>query len=194
MQAIGIEVDCEARYAAKALSRAFHVQPNTFRIPMSATPLDSSDPVQRVERGWFGQAASRAGELAVIHLVPLLITYRLGYVSRLLGLSFEQTGTVCQSLAVMTLVQCIIHSAAPLPTDGKRINSMVSETIVFIHMICCEHRDLTLNRLQYLCSHCRSCRYSAGTVTRYSFRLHGATAIMFLTALWHHVRSSKTLG
>lgn len=104
----------------------------------------------------LGRAALRAGQLAVIHVVPLLITYRLGFVSRVLGLSFNVTGRVHQSLALMASVQSIVHIAIHLQTDEKQIKSMVFPTIVFIYALSCEHRHLTVSRPQRLCSHCRS--------------------------------------
>ncbi len=102
-------------------------------------------------------AALRAGQLAVIHVVPLLITYQLGFVSRLLGLSFNVTGRVHQSLAFMALVQSILHSAIHLQTGGKQIETMVSQTIVFVHASLCKHRHLIVSRPQRHCSHYRSC-------------------------------------
>lgn len=53
----------------------------------------------------LGQAALRAGLLAIIHVVPLLITYQLGFVSSVLGISLNLVGKLHQSLAVMVLVQ-----------------------------------------------------------------------------------------
>ena len=62
----------------------------------------------------FGRAASRAGELAVIHIVPLLITYQLAFVSSVLGVSLDTVKKAHQSLAVMVLLQGMLHSALHL--------------------------------------------------------------------------------
>jgi hypothetical protein len=65
----------------------------------------------------LGQAALRAGQLAVIHVVPLLITYQLGFVSNILGLSLNVVRKVHQSLAVMVLVQGMLHSVLHFQTE-----------------------------------------------------------------------------
>ena len=68
----------------------------------------------------LGQAALRAGQLAVIHVVPLLITYQLAFVSNILGLSLNVVGKVHQSLAVMVLVQSMLHSVLHLHTEERQ--------------------------------------------------------------------------
>ena len=105
----------------------------------------------------LGRAALRAGQLAVIHIVPLLITYQLGFVSSILGLSLNVVGKVHQSLAVMALVQSMLHSVIHLQTEERQTKSMLFQIIVFVHSVSCGHVRLTLNRLQHLCSRCRFC-------------------------------------
>ena len=68
----------------------------------------------------INQAALRAGQLALIHLVPLLITYQLAFVSSVLGISLNIVGKVHQSLAVMALVQGILHSVLHLQTEERQ--------------------------------------------------------------------------
>ena len=102
----------------------------------------------------LGRAALRAGQLAVIHVVPLLITYQLGFVSNILGLSLTFVGKVHQSLAVMALVQGTLHSVIYLQTGERQTKSMLFQIMVPVHSIFGEHIRLTLNRLQDLCSHC----------------------------------------
>lgn len=78
----------------------------------------------------LGRAALRAGQLAVIHVVPLLITYQLGFVSRVLGLSFGAIGRVHQSLAFMALLQAILHCVIHLQVEKNQAKSMVSQITV----------------------------------------------------------------
>jgi hypothetical protein len=68
----------------------------------------------------LGQAALRAGQLAVIHMVPLLITYQLGFMSSVLRISLNVVGKVHQSLAVMVLLQGMLHSVLHLQTEERQ--------------------------------------------------------------------------
>ena len=51
------------------------------------------------------EAASRAGLIAVIHIVPLLIAYQLGFVPNALGLSINVLLKEYQALAVMATMR-----------------------------------------------------------------------------------------
>lgn len=77
----------------------------------------------------FGQAALRAGQLGIIHVLPLQITYQLAFVSSVLGLSLNNVKKVHQSLAVMVLVQGMLHSAIHLSTT-KTITGLTPNRII----------------------------------------------------------------
>ena len=78
----------------------------------------------------FGRAALRAGELAIIHIVPLLITYQLAFVSSLLGLSLNVVEKVHQSLAAMVFLQGCLHSVLYLQTTGRQTELTPSKIAV----------------------------------------------------------------
>ena len=52
----------------------------------------------------LSRAASRAAQIAVIHVVPSAVSYQLSFVSHALGLSLNAVLQVDQSLAVMTIL------------------------------------------------------------------------------------------
>ena len=81
------------------------------------------------------QAGLRAGQLAVIHIVPLLITYQLSFVSSLLGLSLDVVANVHQSLAIMALVQGVLHSVAQLHIAERQNKFTLFQISVFVHPI-----------------------------------------------------------
>lgn len=56
------------------------------------------------------QAASRAGALAALHLVPLLCTNRPAFVADLLGISVQTYMRLHTSFGFMALLQTLIHT------------------------------------------------------------------------------------
>ena len=68
----------------------------------------------------LGQAALRAGQLAIIHIVPLLITYQLAFVSSVLRISLNVVGKLHQSLAVIALAQGMLRSVIHLQTEERQ--------------------------------------------------------------------------
>ena len=71
--------------------------------------------------------------LAVIHTVPLLISYQLAFVSSVLGLSLHIGLKVHQSLAIMALVQGMLHSIIYLQAEERQIQLMFFPILVFVH-------------------------------------------------------------
>ena len=69
----------------------------------------------------LNHAALRAGQLAAIHVVPLLVTYQLAFVSSVLSLSLNVVRKIHQSLAIMVLVQGMLHIVLHLQTTGMLI-------------------------------------------------------------------------
>ena len=57
------------------------------------------------------QAGSRAGSLATLHLVPLLLTSRVSFAADLLGVSLQIIISLHTSIGLMALVQSVVHAA-----------------------------------------------------------------------------------
>ena len=79
----------------------------------------------------LSQAALRAGQIAVINIVPLLVTYQLGFASSAFGLSLNAVLKVHQSLAVMALVQGALHSIIQLLIEGQTKPMLFQIMVVF---------------------------------------------------------------
>ena len=81
----------------------------------------------------LSQAASRAAQIAIIHIVPLLVSYQLGSVARALGLSLNAVLKIHQSVAVMATVQGALHGLIQLLIAGGWKGSMVFKIMVCFH-------------------------------------------------------------
>ena len=75
--------------------------------------------------------ALRTGQLAVVHVVPLLITYQLGFVASVFGVSLHVVEKVHQSLAAMVLVQGLLHSIIHLLSNWDEVSSTLVQIMVF---------------------------------------------------------------
>ena len=85
----------------------------------------------------LSQAASRAAQIAVVHIVPLSISYRLSFVSRALGLSLNTVLKVHQSLAVVTTLQSALHGLILTQIAEGWTGSMVFEIMVYFSFSPC---------------------------------------------------------
>lgn len=142
----------------------------------------------------LNEAATRSGQLAVIHMVPLLIAYQLGFLSRLLGVSYNAIKTVHQSLAFMALMQSTLHVVLQLQINDTHIQSMMFQIIVSIHAASWKHRNTDIEQA----AASLLALSILPLVRRYGYEmflwLHRAISITLLIALWRHVRSTQTLN
>lgn len=78
----------------------------------------------------ISHAASRAGQIAIIHIVPLSISYQLSFVSSAFGLSLNAMLKVHRSLAIMATIQSTLHGLIRLQTAGGYTKLTLFQTMV----------------------------------------------------------------
>lgn len=78
----------------------------------------------------LSQAATRASQLAVIHVIPLLATHQLSFVSDNLGLPLNGILKIHASLGLMALIQGILHSLIEIQVIGEWGSLAISGAIV----------------------------------------------------------------
>lgn len=78
----------------------------------------------------LSHAASRAGHIAVVHIVPLSISYQLSFVSRAFGLSLNAMLKVHRSLAIMATIQSTLHGLLRLQIAGGYTKLTLFQTMV----------------------------------------------------------------
>lgn len=76
------------------------------------------------------QAASRAGNIAVVHLVPLMVSHQLCYVSQVLGLSLDSGVELHISMGLMATIQGALHTVIHLRMADGLSGSMVFRIMV----------------------------------------------------------------
>ena len=67
----------------------------------------------------ISDAGQRAGNLALVHLAPLLATTQLSFASNLMGLSLTVTRSIHRAFGLMAAVQSAFHTTVALTTDRQ---------------------------------------------------------------------------
>lgn len=86
----------------------------------------------------LAQAASRAGQIAVVHIVPLLVSYQLGYVSQTLGISMKSVLELHISMGLMATVQGVVHTFIHWRMAGRLLGPMVFQITVRVYFRFCD--------------------------------------------------------
>jgi hypothetical protein len=67
----------------------------------------------------ISDAGQRAGNLALVHLAPLLATTQLSFASDLMGLSLTVTRSIHRAFGLMAAVQSAFHTTVALTADRQ---------------------------------------------------------------------------
>lgn len=75
-------------------------------------------------------AAKRTALLAVIHLVPLAVSFQLSYIANSMGLSRRTVSTIHASLGLMATIQGVAHACMHLSTRQNSAQQSVPGILV----------------------------------------------------------------